>query len=162
MKRRQTVPEQWMILNGRLDATALAAIRSLPRGSGLLVLCRLAPADHRRLRRVASLRAIRIIQEAPRTAARVHNLRELSRARLRGAGLILISPVYRTRSHPDWQPLGRMRAATLARLAGGDAIALGGMDEQRFEPTRRLGFVGWAGISSWLKVTKSRRAAPKV
>jgi thiamine-phosphate pyrophosphorylase len=43
-----------------------------------------------------------------------------------------------------------MRAAALVRLAGRNAIALGGMDARRFRLVRRLGFQGWAGIGAWL------------
>jgi thiamine-phosphate pyrophosphorylase len=64
--------------------------------------------------------------------------------------LILLSPIHSTRSHPDWRPIPRMRAAAYARLAGRRLIALGGMDERRFERIERLGFVGWAGIDAWL------------
>jgi hypothetical protein len=39
-----------------------------------------------------------------------------------------------------------MRAATLARLAGRRAIALGGMDARRYANIAQLGFIGWAGI----------------
>ncbi|HEX8839788.1 MAG TPA: thiamine phosphate synthase [Sphingomicrobium sp.] len=151
MKARQTGPEQWLILNGTADERAFARIRRLPRGTGVLVLGGLKAAAERRLRTLAREKAITVMAEAPQAAARVHNIRELTQARLRRAKLILISPLYPTRSHPDWEPLGRMRAATLARLAGRRAIALGGMDQQRFDRVRRLGFAGWAGISSWLE-----------
>jgi hypothetical protein len=39
-----------------------------------------------------------------------------------------------------------MRAATLAKLARGRAIALGGMDQTRYAKIAQLGFMGWAGI----------------
>ena len=161
MKRRQTAPEQWLILNNELDERAFARLRKLPRGTGVLIVSHLRPVDERRLRHLARGREIMIVQEAPRTAARVHNIRQLTRARLRDSRLILVSPLYPTRSHPDWQPLGRMRAATLARLAGRKAIALGGMDDQRFRRVKELGFVGWAGISSWLNVNIPRRASSR-
>jgi thiamine-phosphate pyrophosphorylase len=79
----------------------------------------------------------------------VHNISELRQALSRGTGLILLSPLYATRSHPDWKPLPRMRAAALVRLAGRELVALGGMDEQRFRRIRRLGFSSWAGISAF-------------
>jgi thiamine-phosphate pyrophosphorylase len=103
---------------------------------------------------VAASRDLTIVIEARSTAARVHNINELTRARLRRTPLILVSPIFATRSHPDWKPLPRMRAAALAQLANRRAIALGGMDEKGFGRVRRLGFVGWAGISAWRKVIK--------
>ena len=151
MKARQTIPKQWLIINGEIDERTFARLAELPRGAGVLILCKLRPADRRRFRWIAASRQLALVHETAGTAARVHNLRELTRARLRGARLILISPIYATRSHPDWQPLGRMRVATLARLAGCEAIALGGMDERRFGRVRKLGFIGWAGIGSWLR-----------
>jgi thiamine-phosphate pyrophosphorylase len=76
-------------------------------------------------------------------------MRELRRAMVRRAPIILLSPIFPTRSHPDWQPMPRMRAATLARLVDRRAIALGGMDARRYAKIARLGFIGWAGISAF-------------
>jgi thiamine-phosphate pyrophosphorylase len=82
-------------------------------------------------------------------AARVHSLRELRTALLRGVPLILLSPIFPTRSHPDWRPIPRMRAAALARLADRRLLALGGMNASRYATIARLGFIGWAGISAF-------------
>jgi thiamine-phosphate pyrophosphorylase len=73
----------------------------------------------------------------------------LRQALLRRTPLILLSPVYPTRSHPEWAALPRMRAASLARLAGRRLIALGGMDAKRYAGIKPLGFRGWAGISAF-------------
>ncbi len=149
MTRRQTMPEQWLIIGTRLDKALWSAVRTLKRRSGVLVISDLAPKDRRRLRQLARLRGFTVVVEKTGAAARVHNLRELRQALLRRTPLILLSPLYRTRSHPDWPPLPRMRAAALARLAKRTALALGGMDARRFRQDRRLGFVGWAGISAF-------------
>jgi thiamine-phosphate pyrophosphorylase len=147
MTRRQTVPQQWLIADERMgDALWLGAGR-LPRGSGVLVLRSMNPKEARRLRHLAGLRDLAVIAES--AAARVHNMRELRQALLNGGPFVLISPIYRTRSHPDWRPLPRMRAATLARLAGREAIALGGMNRQRYARIRALGFIGWAAIDAF-------------
>jgi hypothetical protein len=42
-----------------------------------------------------------------------------------------------------------MRAAALARLAGRNAIALGGMSRRRYAKIAALGFTGWAGIDAF-------------
>jgi thiamine-phosphate pyrophosphorylase len=63
--------------------------------------------------------------------------------------MILLSPLFPTRSHPDWEPLPRMRAAALARLGRRNLFALGGMDARKFARIERLGFRGWAGISAF-------------
>jgi thiamine-phosphate pyrophosphorylase len=145
MTRRQTDPEEWLII----DRPDISAIRSLPRGSGVFLLVPLEPAELRMLRHVARSRQLTIVVEAPRSAARVHDVRELARALLRRSPRILLSPIYPTRSHPGWRPLPRMRAAALARLAGRRAIALGGMNRRRFRKVAPLGFTGWAGITAF-------------
>jgi thiamine-phosphate pyrophosphorylase len=103
----------------------------------------------RGLRLLARERKLEIVIEGPRSARRVHNVRELRAAMLQRTPLILLSPLYPTISHPDWQPLPRMRAAALARLGGRTLLALGGMDARRFARIRKLGFRGWAGITAF-------------
>ena len=154
MTARQTMPPQWLIADTRLGEALWPAVRSLPRGSGVLVILHDLPASGRRrlLRRLRGLtagKAIRLIDEARGSAVRVHNIRELRRALLARAPLILLAPIYPTRSHPDWHPIPLMRAAALARLAERRLIALGGMDERRFRRLSRLGFIGWAGIDAF-------------
>jgi thiamine-phosphate pyrophosphorylase len=156
MKRRQTsIPRQWLIVHERLGDQMWKAVERLPRGSGVLILVHDLPAGEcqrliRRLRKQAVLKSLLLVDET-KGAARVHNVRELGRALLARTPLILLSPLYETRSHPDWQPIPRMRAAAYARLARRGLIALGGMDERRFRRIERLGFAGWAGIGAWLR-----------
>ena len=154
-RRSRTVPIRWLIADERSGARLLDTIRRLPRGSGILMLYRAMPAGRRQrlirqVRRLARSRGLIVVDEARGEAARVHDMREIASARLRGAPLILVSPMFATRSHPDWQPLPRMRAAALVRLAGVPTIALGGMDEKGFAAVSPLGFAGWAGIDAWL------------
>ena len=145
MRRRQTVPGQWLIV---ADEATLEAARRLPRGSGILALRQCPACAIRRLRAIAVSRELTLVEEG-RGAKRVHDLRELRSAMLRRTPLILLSPLYRTSSHPDWKPLPRMRAAALARLGGRKLVALGGMDARRFARIKPLGFQGWAGISAF-------------
>ena len=149
MKPRQSAPDRWLIVNTTVDAAKWRAIRRLPRGSGVLLLRSLPPNELRRLRQLASLRRLTIVDEAPRTSARVHDVHELTRALLRHPPLVMVSPLFSTRSHPDWTPLPLLRAATLARLAGRRAIALGGMNSRRYARVAPLGFIAWAGISAF-------------
>lgn len=79
----------------------------------------------------------------------VHNEVEAEAACRAGAALAFVSPVFPTRSHPGRVALGDIEAARLARIAGGGAIALGGMDEERFAALRGP-FHGYAGIDCWL------------
>jgi thiamine-phosphate pyrophosphorylase len=148
MRRRQTMPRQWLIIaDGTQDA--IAAARRLPRGSGVLLLEPIPARAMLRLRTLARQSHLTIVAEQGRSAARVHNSRELRRALLARPRMILVSPVHPTGSHPEWKPLSRMRAAALARLAKRRAVALGGMDARRYAKIARLGFIGWAGISAF-------------
>lgn len=146
MPRRQTVPRQWLIV---AREAAIPAAQRLERGSGVLVLEALGPRALRHLRRIARQRSLVVVPEGPRTAVRVHNVRELRRALGARTPLIFLSPLYPTASHPAWKPLPRMRTATLARLGGRRLLALGGMDARKFGRVKELGFQGWAGISAF-------------
>lgn len=145
MRRRQTIPSQWLIVAGAAD---LATAARLPPGSGVLLLDTLLAKDMRRLRQLARHRSLTIVRDG-QGAARVHNDVELRQALLARKSLILLSPLFPTRSHPDWRPIPRMRAAALTRLSGRRLIALGGLDPRKFAQIRKLGFQGWAGISAF-------------
>ncbi|HEY8592299.1 MAG TPA: thiamine phosphate synthase [Sphingomicrobium sp.] len=149
MPRRQTSPSRWLLVTDANSAEVLELARQLPAGSGILVLVPLVSSQMLRLRYIAALRRLTVTEEAPGAAARVHNIKELRRALLRRTDIIMLSPLYPTRSHPDWQPLGRMQAAAVARLGGRRLVALGGMDAKRYARVARLGFSGWAGISAF-------------
>lgn len=149
MHRGQTSPKRWLLITEAESGNACALARRLPRGSGILLLATLAPTEMRRLRQIASARRLSVVKEQRGVAARVHNRRELCAALSARTKLILLSPIFPTRTHPDWSPLPRMRAAALARLGGRRLIALGGMDERRYAAIKQLGFCGWAGISAF-------------
>ena len=80
----------------------------------------------------------------------VHSIAEAEAARAEGAALVFVSPVRETRSHPGQLPLGRTKAARIAKAAGVPAIALGGMDYYAWIGMRDA-FHGWAGIDAWLR-----------
>lgn len=149
MRRRQTSPMRWLLITEAEANNACVLAHGLPRGTGILLLAKLAPAKMRRLRQVASAHGLSLAKERRGVAARVHNARELRIALSAGTPLILLSPVFPTRSHPEWSPLPRMRAAALARLGGRRLIALGGMNERRYAAVKQLGFSGWAGLSAF-------------
>ncbi len=149
MKHRQMTPEQWFIANEPIGSEIWGVVRALPKESGILVLANLNPSQRRRLRHLARLRHLTVMTGCPGTAARVHNARELRNALLSRAPLVLLSPLYPTPSHPEWKPLPRMRAASLARLGRRRLLALGGMDSKRYARIATLGFIGWAGISAF-------------
>ena len=155
MRRRQSsVPTRWLVADDRIGDALWRAVRRLPRGSGVLVLYRELPKQERskllfKLRILARQRRLTIVDEREFGAARIHNLAELRRAGIATTSLLFLSPIYPTRSHPEWIALPRLKAAGLVRLATVPVIALGGMDERRFRRIERLGFSGWAGIDAW-------------
>ena len=79
-------------------------------------------------------------------SAPVHNHRELVAAQRSGADVLLISPLFATRSHPGTRPLGPARFAALARLADVPVIALGGIKPRHTALVLRLGASGYAAI----------------
>ena len=154
MMRRQC-PQQWLITDERMGDALLPAAARLPRGSGIILrhhsVSRAERARLKReLRRIAAARRLILLDEAAGEAARAHDPREVRQARLRGARLLLLSPLFETRSHPGQRPPKRMKAAALARLAGKPLVALGGMNARRFAHVERLGFDGWAAIDAWM------------
>ena len=162
MTCRQTPPRQWLVADERLGDGLWRALRRLPRGSGVLVLYPELSKGERdrmlaRLRRLASGRGLLIVDEAEGSAARVHDLRELRAAQLSVVRLVFLSPLFPTRSHPDWKPLSRMKAAAMARLSRVPVIALGGMNARRFRQIAGLGFSGWAGIDAYKHLSHAVR-----
>jgi thiamine-phosphate pyrophosphorylase len=164
MPPRHPAPTSWLLTDARLGPELLRTVRGLPPGSGVVVRDHhLPPAERRallrRLRRVAAGRALKIVDDLDGRVARVHSAGELRRALLRNPELLFLSPLFGTRSHPDWAPLGRMRAAALVRLARRPVLALGGMNAHRYRQVRALGFSGWGGIDAWRPVEGGRHGS---
>lgn len=172
MPARQTsLPKLWLVSDRRNDTALNSAILRLPRGSGVVFRHLHLPAAERALRLLVVRRLCRRGRHvlvvagdgraskpagvagtygppAPlRLLANVHSLREIARANALGAGAIVLSPLYPTRSHPGARGLGPVRALLLARRARVPVIALGGMTAARFRglQSARI-FAGWAAI----------------
>jgi thiamine-phosphate pyrophosphorylase len=79
----------------------------------------------------------------------VHNRSEIRAAERAGAALLLLSPVFATRSHPGAGTLGPLRFARLTAATRTPVIALGGMTSTRFRRLRKRGAQGWAAIDYW-------------
>lgn len=75
--------------------------------------------------------------------ATAHDLAEIGLANRMRADAVLLSPVFRTRSHPQAQSLGPLRFRLLAAQAKIPVIALGGMTGRT---ARRLAWPRWAAI----------------
>ncbi|MFN4358254.1 thiamine phosphate synthase [Sphingopyxis alaskensis] len=93
----------------------------------------------------------------------VHDAREARRARRAGAHAAFVSPLHPTRSHPGAPALGRAAWLRLARLAGGQPIALGGMTRARARRLNRASSIaaGWAAIDAWDEKPAKRRLRQK-
>ncbi|MEG3088434.1 thiamine phosphate synthase [Sphingomonas sp. PB4P5] len=77
-----------------------------------------------------------------------HSRREALAGVRAGADLLLVSPIFATRSHPGAKALGRRAARAMIRGLDIPAIALGGMTARRFRTL--CGFYGWAAIDAWI------------
>lgn len=98
------------------------------------------------VRRAAQARRLGLIVTMP-----VHDAREARRARRDKADGVFISPLHATRSHPGAKALGLAAWLRLARLAGSQPIALGGMTPRRAQALNRASGIkpGWAAIDAW-------------
>ena len=170
-------PRMWLMSDERLGERMWAALDTLPPGDGGVVLrhdhlplheraelaWRLRAETRERRLKLAIARDWELAASVeadlihdgisplglPSTFA-VHDELEADKARVWGAVVAFISPVFETRSHPDGQPLGVEGARALAKKLACPAIALGGMNEERFK-TLGKPFHGWAGIDAFLK-----------
>lgn len=92
-------------------------------------------------------------------SAPVHDARELRVAIRAGADVILLSPLFVTRSHPGVRPLGPVRFAALARRSALPVIALGGVRPRHARLVRQLGAIGFAAIDG-LTVRRPQSGSP--
>ena len=172
-RRHLAMPRIWLMTDERQGEALWRALRTLPPGAGVVVRhyslsLKARQALSRRIAaqghfvafsgsEAAALRArARAIYGAGTRAGRlprvhpVHDRREIVQAERNGATLLMLSPVFPTRTHPGARTLGPVRFGLLARRARTPVIALGGMTERRF---KRLGrqAAGWAAIDAWIR-----------
>ena len=148
----------------------LRRLMRLGRARGLSVLLAGDPATARRwgadgvhlrqreAHRARQAHALGLILSLP-----IHNAGEARRARRTKADAAFVSPLHPTRSHPGAPALGQGAWLRLARLAGGQSIALGGMTAARarqLNRASRLG-AGWAAIDAWEEKAAKRQARQK-
>ncbi len=167
------VPRIWLMTDARIAKALPQIIADMPPRSAVVVrphaLGNASGGDSlRHLRRIARAKRHLLLLGGPGDAraydgrhgfrgagrdrpfsAPIHNRREAQRARRAGVPVMLISPVYPTRSHSDASPIGRRGLRMLAAAAGGHAIALGGMNPKRFRQLRIDGVQGWAAIDAF-------------
>ncbi|HEX7850473.1 MAG TPA: thiamine phosphate synthase [Sphingomonas sp.] len=167
--RQSPIPVLWLMTDERLGDGLWAALRRLPRGSGVVFRHYATPAKERRVvfRRVVRLaraRGLMVVLAGERAGvcadgvhgrargrglrtAPAHDRREAVTAARRGAEVLFVSPVFTTRSHPGAEALGPRKARRIAQGLPVGVIALGGMDARRFR--KLTGFDGWAAIDAW-------------
>jgi thiamine-phosphate pyrophosphorylase len=177
-KRYPSLPSLWLVSDARNDAVLEAALARMPRGSGLVFRhYHLSPAERRarfeNLRRIARRRGHLVFLSSDVRTARAwradgaygpakqltrgpalprlvtaHSLRELRTSR---ADVLILSPVFATRSHPAAKPLGPVRFRLLARQVQAPVVALGGMSARRaaaLKPAAWAAIDGLAGKSA--------------
>jgi len=159
----------WLMTDERLGDGLWAALRRLPRGSGVVfrhyaTAARERRALFRRVMRIARARGLVVVRAGGRAGfgedgvhcapggsglrtAPAHDRREAVAAVRRGAEVLFVSPVFGTRSHPGAKALGERKARRIVQGLPVVAIALGGMDARRFRGI--TGFDGWAAIDAW-------------
>ncbi|MCB2060262.1 MAG: thiamine phosphate synthase [Novosphingobium sp.] len=167
------LPDIWLVTDERNDAVLAAAIKRLPRGSGVIFRhYHLDPAQRRALFRSLAREARRrghkvFLSGNMRQTRRwradgaygppgsltggaagmrlvtAHSLREIGQAHRARANAILLSSVFPTRSHPRAKSLGPLRFRLLAAYAKVPVIALGGMTKRR---SHAVDWKKWAAI----------------
>ena len=88
-------------------------------------------------------------QEIERIGLSCHNSTELAFAQENGADYAFLSPVCRTSSHPEVQPLGWSEFQAQVRQINIPVYALGGISPNDDAQARTFGARGGAGISAW-------------
>lgn len=184
MRARYPLPRRWLVTDERQGSALWRALRTLPRGDGVIVRHYSLPETEREkfIRRVGKIvrqrglvllvagdaRRIRqwhadgtygqdgAVRWLPRVwAAPVHDLKQIRSAEKGGADLLLLSPVFPTRSHSAAKTLGLMRFASLARASRLPVIALGGVQPRYEKQLGLIGAYGWAGIDAFISRRKN-------
>jgi thiamine-phosphate pyrophosphorylase len=95
------------------------------------------------------LRRPNLIQRRPGwiVSAAIHTITDLDRAKTLGVDLGLVSPVFRTRSHPGARTMGIFGLRRFCRNAKFPVIALGGISERNMKAVASSGAAGIAAIS---------------
>ncbi|MGK2910888.1 MAG: thiamine phosphate synthase [Sphingobium sp.] len=176
-KKPRNLPTLWLMTDERIATESLMqALHRLPKGAGVIFRHYSLDAAPRRalfrqVQAVALRRGLVLLLAGPARDARAwgangwhgrsrgpasllhsapaHHLREIRAAERTGADLVLLSPVFPTRSHPGEPALGRVRFAMLTHEARVPVIALGGMGKARWRELKGSKAIGWAAIDAW-------------
>jgi len=178
MPARYPLPRLWLVTDERQGDMLWSALASLPRGSGIIVRhYSLEQAERRelfqRIRTIALRRRHMLLLAGDVGLARrwradgfysitgsrpagmiravaVHDRAEILQAERRGADLLLLSPLFPTRSHPGAPALGTKGFVRLANSTRLPVIALGGVEKRHRKMLGKIGAYGWAGIDAFI------------
>lgn len=180
MRRRHPLPRLWLLTDERQGDALWPALRTLPHGSGVIFRHYNLDASARHemfgeIRRIARSRRLTLLLSGTRQQARrwradgyyaaprqpagqnliyaatAHDLHEIRRAERSGADLLLLSPLFATRSHPGAYSLGTLRFAALVQTTRLPVIALGGVKARHKRRIAATGAYGWAGIDAFIR-----------
>jgi thiamine-phosphate pyrophosphorylase len=167
----------------RVGTDVFAMLETLPAGAGIIFRHYATPPAERRslfaaIAAIARRRRLVVIragktrmpgEDGVHGAGRLHGSgirtwpahtrSEALAGRRAGADVLLVSPVFATRSHPGKKPLGPLRAAAIMQGLDVPAVALGGMQARRYRRLAKLGFYGWAAIDAWRPTRDQKRKA---
>jgi thiamine-phosphate pyrophosphorylase len=156
---RLSAGARWRLLRRLMRMARTRGLVILLAGSPAMARCWGADGVHLRqhdARRAVHARRLGLLVTMP-----VHDAHEARAARRAKADAVFISPLHPTRSHPGAKALGTAEWSRLARLAGGQPTALGGMTLTRARAlTRRTSGLkpGWAAIDAWEEMAARRSA----
>jgi len=185
MPARYPLPQLWMLTDERQGEMLWPALYGLRAGSGVIVRhYSLGEAERRQLfekiKRIARRRRlVLVLADCPMRArlwhadgaygqftaksrssflriAPVHDLREIRLAEKCGARLLMLSPLFPTRSHPDGRALGTVRFSAIARQTTLPVLALGGLKHCHQKFLRNIGAYGWAAIDAHIRTEGAR------
>lgn len=186
MRRRHPLPKLWLLTDERQGAALWTALARLPRGSGVVVRHYGLPDTDRRclfarITRLGRARGWTVLLAGDAMLARawradghygsaagggglhmapVHDRAEIRAAERARANLLVLSPMFPTRSHPGVATLGTLGFVALVRKTQLPVIALGGVTKRHAALVKRLGAHGWAGIDAFTAPNQKRNAVP--
>jgi len=175
--RKASLPKLWLMTDER-GGDPVALVKRLPKGAGVVFRHYSTPPHERRslfirVKAIARRRRLPLLLAGTPRQARawgadgahhrskltsiglrsvaVHDRHELGLAKAIRADLIFVSPVSRTRSHPEARALGPSKLGLLIGVSRSRTIALGGVNTVRFKRFAPLGVHGWAGIDAFAR-----------
>jgi thiamine-phosphate pyrophosphorylase len=170
---QRPIPKIWLMTDPRLGDGLMQAIRKLPVGSGVIFRhYDLRGAERQRLLmaiyRICRQRGHMLLTAGRESkiahgfhgrrrsgqkglhSAPVHTIREIAEAKRAGAGVLFLSPLFTTQSHPGAPALGMLRFSMLTRQAyPAKVVALGGMSRNRAMHIKPHIAYGWAAIDAF-------------